>query len=140
MKNSITLLLFLTIVTFTSNAQTDCYPATIINVEREGSGNRAVWTMPTGDEEVTISQQSGNFYYSTGVPEDFGIYHRFIPEDLATINGGKLTQVVFVPAYIKVFQTEPGHTYTLQIYKGGTWGGGRRTQSGYPCLFSRIKQ
>jgi hypothetical protein len=88
-------------VTFTSNAQTNCNPATITNVEHEGSGNRITWIMPTGEEEVTISQQSGNFYDSFGVPEDIGVYHRFTPEDLATINGGELTRVLFVPNYIK---------------------------------------
>ena len=124
MKNLFTFLSFLSIIilNFISNAQTDCNPATITNVEHGGSGNRITWTMPTGGEEVTISQQVGNFYDSFGVVEDYGVYHRFTPEDLAAINGGKLTQIVFIPAYRKISETEPGHTYTIQIYRGGKWG------------------
>jgi len=115
--------LFLIVLTYlVGNAQTDCNPATITKVEHEGSGNRITWTMPAGGEEVTISQQNGNLYDECGAPEDMGVYHRFTPEDLAAINGGKLTQIVFIPAYDKAFQTEPGHTYTVQIYKGGKWG------------------
>jgi hypothetical protein len=124
MKKLFPLFIFFVInlVFLTSNAQTDCKSATINNVKQEGSGNRMSWTMPAGDEEVAISHHSGNLYDSFGVIEDYGVFHRFIPEDLATINSGELTQVVFIPAYLKVFQTEPGHTYTVQIYQGGIWG------------------
>jgi hypothetical protein len=109
-------------VTFTSNAQTNCKPAFITNLEHEGSGNRIAWTMPTGEEEVIISQQSGSLYHCCGAPEDIGAYHRFTLEDLTIVNGGKLTQVVFIPSYDKPFQTKPGHTYTVQIYQDGKWG------------------
>jgi len=124
MKNLFTLfqILVIFLVAFASNAQTDCNPATVTNVIHEDSGNRITWNMPTGGEEVTISQQSGNLYDGCGAPEDYGVFHRFTPEELATINGGKLTQIVFIPTYLKEFQTEPGHTYTVQIYKGGKWG------------------
>jgi len=124
MKKLFTLfqILVIFLVAFTSNAQTNCNPAIITNVIHEGSGNRITWTMPTGGEEVTISQQSGYFYDACGAPENFGVYQRFIQEDLAAINGGKLTQIVFIPTYDVAFQTEPGHTYAIQIYQGGAWG------------------
>jgi len=112
--------LFLIAVTFTCNAQ-DCNPATITNVEHEGNGNRITWTMPTGGEEVMISQGGDFGKLGTGAPENFGIYHRFTLENLTPFNGGKLVQVVFAPTYAS-YQTEPGHTYTIQIYKGGVWG------------------
>jgi len=118
------------ILAYTSHAQTDCEPATITKVEREGVGNRINWTLPPSGEEVTISQ--GNdcpYYYYIGIGVGFwnetksaGAYHRFTPEHLAAINGGELTQVVFVPAYSHDHQQKPGHTHTIQIYKGGTWG------------------
>jgi hypothetical protein len=124
MKKLFTLLLFLSIsiITFTSYAQTDCNPATITKVEPEGTGNRINWTLPPSGEEVLISQNED----SKGLPSGFyewslGVYHRFTPEHLATINGGILTQIVFVPSY-RITQTEPGHTYTIQVYSGGVWG------------------
>jgi hypothetical protein len=120
MKKLFTLLLLLITAIFHSNAQ-DCEPATITNVEREGTGNRINWTMPAGNEKVEISQGCDFVDSYTGVPEDFGVYHRFTPEDLTTVNGGKLTQVVFVPCR-STWQTEFGHTFTIQIYKGGIWG------------------
>jgi len=122
MKKLFTLFLFLVVVAFTSNAQTNCNPATISNVEHEGSGNRITWSMPASGEIITISQQNGSLYDCVGAPEDMGAYHRFTPEDLAAINGDKLSQVVFIPAYAKAFQTEPGHTYIVQIFQGGVWG------------------
>jgi len=110
------------IVTYiVSNAQTDCKPATITNVEKEGSGNRITWNMPASGEEITISHNgifSGKYI---GDVSSFGVYHRFTPENLAAINGGKLAQIVFAPMYAP-FQTEPGHTYTIQVYQGGMWG------------------
>jgi len=122
MKKIITLFLLITVI-LTSNAQTDCNPATITNVEHEGTGNRINWTMPTSGEEIVISQGGGyNGNGITVIPNSFGIYHRFTPEDLATINSGELTQIVFAPMYDTYFQTEPGHTYAIQIYIGGIWG------------------
>jgi len=123
MKNLFThlLLLSIIIIAFTSNAQPDCNPALITNVEHEGSGNRITWTMPTGGEKIVISN-GGDYWNCTGDSEDLGVYHRFTQENLATINGGKLSQVVFTPVFNKVYQTKPGHTYTIQIYKGGIWG------------------
>jgi len=114
--------LFLIIITITSNAQT-CDPVSITSVEHEGSGNRVNWTTPKGRGEVIISQ-GGNFSVNNVLGdghESFGVYHRFTSEDLATINCGKLTQVVFAPTYGS-WQTVPGHNYVIQIYKGGIWG------------------
>jgi hypothetical protein len=121
MKKLFTLFLFFIAVILNSNAQTNCDPATITNVEREGSGNRVTWTMPAG-EEKTISQ-CGDLRkdWSTGSVRDFAVFHRFRPEDLSTVDQGTLTQVVFAPSYAS-YQTGPGHTYTIQIYKGGSWG------------------
>ena len=120
MKNFFSLFLFFMIVTFTSNAQNDCNPATITNVAHEGSGNRINWTMPFG--EIIDISQGGNFGgLNTGAHEDFGVYHRFTPEDLVSFNGGILTQFVFAPPMF-TWQTEFGCTYTIQIYKGGIWG------------------
>jgi hypothetical protein len=123
MKKLFTFLLLLSIIflSLSSNAQTDCNPATITNVEREGSGNHLTWTMPIGEEETLISQGE-SLYDCCGVAVDLGVYHRFTPEELFDVNGGILTQVVFIPGYDKAFQTEPGHTYTLHIYQGGIWG------------------
>jgi hypothetical protein len=53
-------LIFLMMVAFTSNAQTNCNPVTITNVEHEGLGNRITWTPHTGTDEVVISH-SGNY-------------------------------------------------------------------------------
>jgi len=116
------------ILAYTSNAQTDCEPATITKVEREGVGNRITWKMPPNGETVAISQ-GDNYAYSFGIAvgawseiRSAGAYHRFTPEHLAAINGGELTQVVFAPAYSTDHQQKPGHTHTIQIYMGGTWG------------------
>jgi len=110
-------------VTFTSNAQTDCNPATITSVEHEGSGNRITWTMPAGSEEVMISHGGELSGFGIGSwQRSFGVYHRFTSEDLASINGGTLAQVVFAPTYNYLFQTKLSHTYTIQIYQGGIWG------------------
>jgi hypothetical protein len=76
--------------------------------------------MPTGGEEVEISQ-GGLGIYTIGDKSSFGVYHRFTQDDLIAINYGTLTQVVFAPAYFAP-QIKPGHTYTIQIYKGGVWG------------------
>jgi len=116
------------ILAYTSHAQTNCEPATITKVQREGVGNRITWKMPPNGETVTITQ--GNDYaYNFGIGVGFwnetksaGAYHRFTPEHLAAINGGELTQVVFAPVYSTDHQQRPGHTHTIQIYKGGTWG------------------
>jgi hypothetical protein len=86
---------------------------------KEGTGNRVTWTQPTGRGEVVITQ-GGSFNGWTGDSEDFGVYHRFTPEDLATINGGTLSQVAFVPTHLIWFI--PGHIFTIQIYRGGIWG------------------
>jgi len=120
MKKFFTLFFLITVI-LNSNAQTGCNPATLTNVEHEGSGNRITWTMPTGGEEVTISQGGDFSNNSIGDKSSFGVYHRFTLEDLATINNGVLTQVIFAPAY-RSFQIQPGHNYTIQIYKGGKWG------------------
>ena len=109
------------IVTLTSNAQNDCNPATITHVAHEGSGNRVNWTMPISGEEVMISH-SEKLANGVGWEQNsFGAFHRFTPEDLSTTNGGILNQVVFVPTCIPYIQTQPGHTYTIQIYKAGKW-------------------
>ena len=105
----------------TTYAQTDCEPATITKVEHEGSGNRITWTMPLGGTEVIISNSEEFANSCAGDKSSFGVYHRFRPVDLATINGGTLTQVVFAPSF-RPFQNKPGHTYMIQIYEGGTWG------------------
>jgi hypothetical protein len=124
MKNLFSFLFFLSIIflNFASVAQTDCNPAIITNVEHENSGNRINWIMPANGEEVVISQGGdydggGSGFYRSSL----GAYHRFIPEELATVNGGLLKQVVFAPTHAS-WQTAPGHTYTIQIYQGGTWG------------------
>jgi hypothetical protein len=121
MKKLYTLSFFFLIVIITSNAQTDCNPATITNVEQQGTGNHITWTIPLTGEEVTISQ-SGDFKGRYGDEKfSFGAYHRFTPEDLSAINGAVFTQVVFAPTY-SLSQTEPSHSYILQIYQGGVWG------------------
>ena len=119
MKNLFILFYFLLFLS--ANAQIDCNSATITKVAREGSGNRVNWTMPISGEEVVISQGGDYVDYSTGGPDDFGVYHRFTPEDLVSFNGGILTQFVFAPTMTS-WQTEFGHTFTIQIYKGGIWG------------------
>jgi len=122
MKKIITLVILLITVILTSNAQTDCNPATITNVAHEGTGNRIIWTMPTSGEEIVISQGGDFSNVSIGnYQNSLGVYHRFVPEDLATINGGKLNQIVFAPTF-RPSQNKPGHIYTIQIYKGGKWG------------------
>ena len=116
------------IAAFTTYAQADCEPATITKVKREGVGNRITWKMPPNGEEVTITQ--GGNYNDNGVgvgawnqTKSVGVYHRYAPEHLAAISGGELTQIVFVPMYNPGnFQYKPGHTYTIQIYEGGSWG------------------
>jgi hypothetical protein len=119
MKNLFILFLLITIL-LNSNAQTGCDPVTIINVEHEGDGNRITWTPHTSNEEMVISQ-GGNYSNCAYIGEESGgVYHRFTQEQLSTVNEGTLTQVVFVPTYL--LWTVPGHTYTVQIYKGGTWG------------------
>ena len=129
MKKLFTLLLI--VVTYiVTNAQTNCNPVTITNVEHEGNGNRITWTMPAGGEEKTISQSTDcSYYYYMGLAfgswnqiKSGGAYHRYTPEHLTTIDGGVLKQVVFVPYYHPEHQQRPGHTHTIQIYQGGTWG------------------
>jgi len=129
MKKLFTLLLI--VVTYiVTNAQTNCNPVTITSVEHEGNGNRITWTMPTGGEEKTITQSKDLIYtYNLGLAfgswnqiRSGGAYHRYLPEHLTPIDGGVLKQVVFVPYYSTYFQQRPGHTHTIQIYKGGTWG------------------
>jgi hypothetical protein len=121
MKKLIILFLVTSInIAFLTTYAQDCNPAIITNVEREGSGNRITWTMPAG-EEKTISQGGDLGDWSTGYIKDFGVYHRFRPEDLSIVNAGTLTQVVFAPSKLP-WQTELGHTFTIQIYKGGVWG------------------
>jgi hypothetical protein len=121
MKNLFTLFIFLIAVILNSYAQTDCNPATITNVEREGAGNRITWTMPIG-EVKTISQGGDLGNWGGGYLWDFAVFHRFSPEDLDIVQNGTLTQVVFAPSFFFPVQTGPGHTFTIQIYKGGTWG------------------
>jgi hypothetical protein len=99
MKKNFILFLFFSLITFISNAQTDCAPVTITNVVHEGVGNRLTWTPPSGSTEVVISH-SGNYNkYLGGGDASFGVYHRFIPEQLSTVNEGTLSQVVFVPTH-----------------------------------------
>jgi hypothetical protein len=120
MKKIIIVFLFLNLITFLSNAQTDCQPVTITDVTHEGAGNRLTWTHHVGNNDVVISH-SGNYINSLiGDNCSFGVYHRFIPEQLSTMNEGMLSQIVFVPTYY--VGHEPGHTYTVQIYQGGVWG------------------
>ena len=124
MKNFITFFLAtIFMATFTCNAQNvtqTCDPVTVTKVEHEGAGNRITWTQPTGRGEVVITQ-GGDYDDYIGAPGiSFGAYHRFTPEDLATINGGTLTRVLFVPTNLILYV--PGHNYTIQIYKGGIWG------------------
>ena len=127
----ITILLFMGamihIAAFTTYAQTDCEHATITKVEREGNGNRINWTLPLNGEEVTISQGGAFGGNSTAIGpwneiRSLGVYHRFTPEHLTAINGGLLSQVIFVPGYHIFDQQGPGHTHTIQIYSGGGWG------------------
>jgi hypothetical protein len=96
-------------------------------VESEGTGNRIHWKLPPSGDEITISQ-GGDFKYSSGavigswnLVRDLAVYHRYTSEHLETINGGELTHVVFVPTY-GYWQQAPGHTHTIQIYRGGNWG------------------
>ena len=67
-----TLLMFICaiILAYTSHAQTNCEPATITKVQREGVGNRITWKMPPNGETVTITQ--GNDYaYNFGIGVGF---------------------------------------------------------------------
>jgi len=121
MKKIFTLFfLFFTVILY-SNAQ-DCSPTTITKVEKEGTGNRITWTQPTIEKETKISQGGDVGNWGAGGIKDFGVYHRFRPEDLVPVSDGTLIQVVFAPWYWIPVQTEPGHTYTIQIYQGGNWG------------------
>ena len=106
----------------TTYAQTDCEPATITKVEKEGTGNQITWILPVGNIEEIVITQGGNYCdqnMSAG-QESFGAYHRFTPEGLAAINGGELTHIAFAPTHHIL--VKPGHTYTIQIYQSGTWG------------------
>jgi len=123
MKKLFTLLLLISIisVTFTTYAQ-DCNPTTITKVEKEGAGNRITWTLPTIEKETKISQGGDLGTWGTGNVKDYGVYHRFRPEDLTSVSDATLVQVAFAPWYWIPVQTCPGHTYTIQIYQGGEWG------------------
>jgi hypothetical protein len=122
MKNLFTFIILLMAVILNSNAQTHCNPATITNVEREGTGHRINWILPPTGKEVTISQSEDTNENPVGYyDESLGAYHRFTQEHLVSVHGGVLTQIVFKPSF-RFTQTEPGHTYTIQIYQGGNWG------------------
>ena len=127
MKNLIILFFLATIfmAAFTCNAQNatqTCDPTTITKVEHEGAGNRITWTQPTGRGEVIITQSDNCLLGAIGYQQNsFGVYHRFIQEDLATINNGELLRVAFVPMFFP-YQIQPGYTFTIQVYKGGVWG------------------
>jgi hypothetical protein len=136
MKKNFTLFLFLMMGAFISNAQTNCDPVTITNVEHEGAGNRITWTPPTGIDEKTISQ-GGNYSNCMYIGEESGgVYHRFTPDQLFTINGGALTQVVFAPTHL--LGRIPGHTYTLKVYKGGVWGAAGSRDPGTPVVSQEL--
>jgi len=110
----------ITIAFFTTFAQ-DCAPATITKVEKEDAGNRITWTLPTSGEKFIVSQGEDFANKNAGNSVSFSVFHRFRPEDLVTVDQGELKQVVFAPTF-RPFQKKPGHTYTIQIYEGGTWG------------------
>ena len=121
MKKLIILFLVTSInIAFLTTYAQDCDPVTITKVEHEGAGNRINWTQPISRGEVVITQGGEYDECVSAGQVSFGAYHRFTPEDLATINGGTLTQVVLVPTHDILFI--PGHNYTIQIYKGGIWG------------------
>jgi len=124
MKKIIILFLVTSInIAFLTTYAQDCNPTTITKVEKEGTGNRITWTLPTIEKETKISQGGDLGNWSTGYIKDIGVYHRYRPEDLSSVNGGTLTQVVFAPSYnIWVIDPKPTHTYTIQIYRGGHWG------------------
>ena len=124
MKKLITLFQFLCVsfVFVAAYAQPVCEPALLTRVERLGAGNLIAWAMPLTGEEVTISQSGNYTQWPLGDGRfSFGAYHRFTLEDLSAIDGAVLTQMVFAPTY-SFSQTEPSHSYTLQVYKGGVWG------------------
>jgi len=89
------------------------------------SGDDAIkldWTYPTKRGEVIITQGGDPSGNAVGAgTSSLGVYHRFTPDDLAPVNGGTLTHLTFSPSY-SMGQGEPGHTYTIRIYQGGTWG------------------
>jgi len=120
MKKLFTSLLII-ITYIISNAQ-DCPPAPITNVKHDGSGNRITWIMPLCGKVVEITQGENCIFGAAGYKQNsFGVYHRFTPEHLATINGGELIEVVFVPMFF-THQIKPGYAFTIQLYKGGKWG------------------
>jgi hypothetical protein len=126
MKKIMIVFLFLNLIMFISNAQTDCQPVTITDVTHEGAGNRVTWTPHFGNNDVVISHSDNYKWNFSSGTASFGVYHRFIPEQLSTVNEGRLSQVVFVPTHPT--GQVPGHTYTIQIYQGGVWGApGNRT-------------
>ena len=121
MKKLIILFLVTSInIAFLTTYAQDCNPATITKVEKEGAGNRINWTMPPGDKEIIITQGEDFNGNPVGDKSSFSVFHRFTPDDLITVNAGTLTQVVFAPTKLP-WQPEPGHSYTIQIYKGGVW-------------------
>jgi len=109
-------------IAFLTTYAQDCTPTSITKVEKEGAGNRITWTLPTIEKETKISQGGDLGNWGSGGVKDYGVYHRFRPEDLTSVSNATLVQVVFAPWYWIPVQTCPGHTYTIQIYKGGKWG------------------
>ena len=134
--------LFLFIVTsiniaFLTTYAQDCNPTTITKVEKESTGNRITWTLPTIGKETKISQGGDLGTWGTGNVKDYGVYHRFRPEDLTSVSGGTLIQVVFAPWYYIPIQTCPGHTYAIQIYQGGKWGATADDRNPGTLIFSQ---
>lgn len=102
----------------------DCQPATITEVTAAGNGMYVAWNYAAKKAEVTITQSGGpgTTVIGSGTnPNNSGAYHRFRPEDLVAVKGGVLNKIVFVAALGDAQDGVPKHTYTLRVYKGGTW-------------------
>jgi len=138
MKKLIILFLVTSInIAFLTTYAQDCNPTTITKVEKEGAGNRITWTLPTIEKETKISQGGDFGNKGNGGVKDMGVYHRFRPEDLASVSNATLVQVVFAPWYWIPVQTCPGHTYTIQIYQGGKWGATENDRNPGTLIFSQ---
>ena len=100
----------------------ECLPATITTTLVGDDAVKIDWTYASKRDIATITQGGDPSGNAVGAgTSSLGVYHRFTPEDLAFVNGGKLTQFIFSPSYSEG-QGEPGHTYSIRIYQGGHWG------------------
>ena len=91
-----------------------------LTAELHGSSVILNWDDPSATDPVTPGwiSHSGNDYHDaigTNAAAQFHVAHRFTPAQLAdlTVAGGLLTKVAFMPH-------EPGATYTVKVWTGGT--------------------